>query len=123
MTQDSLRKLVVACFALLAVVGLAWELWLAPLRPGAWLLSLKVLPLVLALPGLHAGRVKTFQWWSMIVMIYLTEGLVRGVSDTGPSVPLAWIETALAATAFLAILAFVRNERRLVQDRSAQTLS
>ena len=112
MTPTLLRILVVACFAALALLGLAWELWLAPLRPGAWLMSLKVIPLVAALPGLHAGRVKTFQWWSMVVMVYLTEGLVRGVSDTGPSVPLAWIETALAATAFLAILAFVRQARR-----------
>jgi hypothetical protein len=32
----------------LIVLGLAWELWLAPLRPGGSLLALKVLPLVRA---------------------------------------------------------------------------
>mgnify|MGYP003343769779 CR=1 FL=1 len=110
---DSLRRVVVICFAALIALGLAWELWLAPLRPGAWLLSLKVLPLVAALPGLIAGRVRTFQWWSMIVMLYLTEGLVRGMSDRGPSVPLAWAEAVIASVAFLAILAFVRQQRRI----------
>jgi uncharacterized membrane protein len=55
MTQAPLRRLVVICFAALALLGLAWELWLAPLRPGAWLLSLKVLPLLLALPGQGKG--------------------------------------------------------------------
>jgi uncharacterized membrane protein len=92
-------------------LGVVWELWLAPLRPGAWLLSLKVLPLLLALPALLRGHVRTYQWWSMIVMIYLMEGLVRGASDSGASVPLAWIEAILAAAAFGAILLYVRNRR------------
>lgn len=108
-----MRWLVVGCFSALIALGLAWELWLAPLRPGAWLLALKVVPLVLALPGLIAGHVRTFQWWSMIVMLYLTEGLVRGASDTGASVPLAWIESTLSSIAFLAILAYVRAARRI----------
>lgn len=106
-----LKRTVVGCFAALTILGLAWELWLAPLRPGAWLLSLKVLPLVLALPALHAGRVRVFQWWSMIVMVYLMEGLVRAMSDRGPSVLLGWIEAGLAGIAFLAILAYVRTIR------------
>ena len=110
-TIPFLRRVVVGCFAALIVLGLAWELWLAPIRPGAWLLSLKVIPLALALPALIAGNVRTFQWWSMIVMLYLAEGLVRATSDRGPSVPLAWIEAGLAAVAFMAILAYVRSVR------------
>ena len=110
-TIQFLRRVVVGCFAALIVLGLVWELWLAPIRPGAWLLSLKVIPLVLALPALIAGNMRTFQWWSMIVMLYLCEGLVRATSDSGPSVPLAWIEAALAAIAFMAILAYVRSVR------------
>jgi uncharacterized membrane protein len=107
------RLTVVACFAGLIVLGLAWELWLAPLRPGAWLLALKVIPLALALPALMAGHVRTFQWWSMIVMLYLTEGLVRGASDIGTSASLAWAEAGLASVAFLAILGYVRSARRI----------
>ncbi|MFM8556459.1 MAG: DUF2069 domain-containing protein [Betaproteobacteria bacterium] len=110
-TIQFLRRVVVGCFAALIVLGLAWELWLAPIRPGAWLLSLKVIPLAVALPALIAGNVRTFQWWSMIVMLYLGEGLVRATSDRGPSVPLAWMEAGLAAVAFMAILAYVRSVR------------
>lgn len=111
MSSDLLRRLVLACFVSLIVLGLAWELWLAPLRPGAWLLSLKVLPLVVAVPAIARGQVRAFQWWSMGVLLYLTEGLVRATSDTGPSVPLAVIETVLAIVAFLAILGYVRSKR------------
>ncbi len=106
-----LRRIVVACFVALIVLGIAWEIWLAPLRPGAWLLSLKVVPLILALPGLAAGRVRVYQWWSMLILGYLAEGLVRATSDPGLSAHLAWIEVALAATAFTAIVLYVRASR------------
>jgi len=109
--RSILKRLVVSCFVALILLGLAWELWLAPLRPGAWLLSLKVIPLALALPALHAGRVRVFQWWSMIVMIYLMEGLVRAASDPGLGAVLGAIEASFAAIAFLAILAYVRSIR------------
>ena len=105
------HRIVLACVAALIVLGLAWELVLAPLRPGGSMLALKVVPLVLALPALARGGVRTFQWWSMAILIYLCEGLVRAVSDPGLSATLAWIETALAATAFAAILAYVRGRR------------
>jgi len=115
MSSDSpswLRRIVVVCFVSLIVLGIAWEIWLAPLRPGAWLLSLKVVPLMLALPGLAAGRVRVHQWWSMLILGYLAEGVVRATSDPGPSARLAWIELALAATAFTAIVLYVRAARR-----------
>jgi len=112
MSPDLLRRVVLACFVALIALGLAWETWLAPLRPGAWLLALKVVPLVAALPAIARGKVRAYQWWSMGVLLYLTEGLVRATSDTGPSVPLAVAESLLAATAFLAILGYVRSKQR-----------
>lgn len=112
MSSDSLRRIVLACFVALIALGLAWETWLAPLRPGAWVLALKVVPLAVALPAIARGAVRAYQWWSMGVLFYLTEGLVRATSDTGPSVPLAVVETLLAAIAFLAILGYVRSKAR-----------
>jgi uncharacterized membrane protein len=120
------RRIVIVCIIALIALGLAWELWLAPLRPASalgtnilglkltwlpasWSLSLKVLPLVFALPAMVAGRVKAFQWWSMAILIYVTEGLVRATSDQGLSRHLAWIEVVLATIAFLAILAYVKQ--------------
>ncbi len=112
MSLTALRRLVVGAFVALVALGLAWELWLAPLRPGGSALSLKVLPLAAALPALARGRVRAYQWWSMLVLAYLAEGLVRATSDRGPGVPLALLETVLAAFAFTAILLYVRAARR-----------
>jgi uncharacterized membrane protein len=111
-SPSSLRRIVVACFVALIVLGIAWETWLAPLRPGAWLLSLKVVPPAFALPGIAAGRVRAYQWWSMLILGYLAEGLVRAASDAGLSARLAWAEIAIAAVAFTAIVLYVRRVRR-----------
>jgi uncharacterized membrane protein len=112
MTEPRLRQIVLALFIALIILGIAWELWLAPLGPGAWLMSLKVLPLLIALPSLWRASLRTFQWWSMLVMIYLTEGLVRGMSDpTALSAALGWLEAALSGAAFAAILLYTRSQR------------
>lgn len=111
MSLAVLRRLVVACFVALIALGIAWELWLAPLRPGAWLLALKVVPLAVALPAVFAGRTRAYQWWSMLILGYLAEGLVRASSDRGHSAALAAVETLLAAVAFMAILLYVRETR------------
>ena len=61
------RALAVGSVAGLIVLGVAWELWLAPLRPGGTWLALKVLPLVFALAGLLRHRLYTYRWVSLLV--------------------------------------------------------
>lgn len=102
-----------AAVSLLALIALslAWELWLAPLRPGGSWLVLKVMPLLAALPGTLHGRRYTYQWSSMLALAYVAEGVVRASSDRGPSVPLAVIETALATAWFGACVFFARATR------------
>jgi hypothetical protein len=73
----------------LIVLGLAWELWLAPLRPGGSWWALKVLPLCIPLAGLLRRRMYTYRWVSLLVWPYFVEGVVRATSDRGPGVPLA----------------------------------
>ena len=103
-----LKWSIVVSMLLLAVLCIAWEVALAPIRDGAWLLSLKAIPLLIALPGMIKGRVRTFQWWSMLTMLYLSEGLVRATSESGLSQALAWGEAGLSALIFLLVLAWCR---------------
>ncbi|MGL6109399.1 MAG: DUF2069 domain-containing protein, partial [Rubrivivax sp.] len=67
----------------LIVLGLAWELWLAPTGTGT--LALKVLPLLLPLPGLWRARMYTYRWVSLLVWLYFAEGVVRATTDRGLS--------------------------------------
>lgn len=87
---------------------LAWELWLAPLRPGGSMLALKALPLLLPLFGILRGKRYTHQWTSMLALAYVTEGLVRAASDQGASQVLAMAEAALATLLFAGCLGHAR---------------
>ena len=60
---------------------LAWEMLVAPLKPGGSLLALKVIPLLLPLRGVIKRDVYTLQWSSMLILLYFAEGVVRAYSD------------------------------------------
>ena len=102
------RALAVACVLALIVLGLAWELWLAPVRGGHGMLALKVLPLCFPLAGLLRNRMYTYRWLSLLVWLYFVEGVVRASSDRGPGRWLAAIEVALCLVLFAACALHVR---------------
>ena len=89
----------------------AWELWLAPLRPGGSMLVLKVVPLLAGLFGILRGRRYTYQWMSMLILLYFTEGSVRATSDTGISQQLAIVETVLTVIFFASAIYYARATR------------
>ena len=105
----------------LILLGLAWELWLAPIRPGGSLLALKVLPLCLPLAGILKNRMYTYRWLSLLVWLYFTEGVVRAWSDKPPSNYLAMVEVALCLLLFAACALHVRV--RLKNAAAAQPLA
>jgi len=100
------RALALASLLALIALGLAWELWLAPTGRGT--LALKVLPLLLALPGLLNWRLYTFRWLSLVLWLYVAEGAVRAASDRGLGAPLALLEVVLCLLLFAACAAHVR---------------
>lgn len=102
------RALAVSSLLGLIVLGLAWELWLAPIRPGGSWLVLKVLPLCVPVAGLLKNRMYTYRWLSLLVWIYFTEGVVRAWSDPPPGRWLALVEIALCLLLFAACAFHVR---------------
>jgi uncharacterized membrane protein len=109
------RVVALACVGGLILLGLAWELWLAPTGSGT--LALKVLPLLLPLPGLLRHRMYTYRWLSLLVWIYFTEGVVRATSESGLSVGLAIVEIVLCLVLFATCAWHVRW--RLAKGRQA----
>ena len=115
MTADRLQVLrgtATASLIALIVLCVAWELWLAPLRPGGSLMALKALPLALPLGGIWSGRRYTYQWSCMLILAYFAEGVMRAWSDAGPlSQALALLEAALSVLFFGAVVAYARLTR------------
>lgn len=106
------RAVAVACLLALAALALAWELWLAPLRPGGSWLALKSLPLLLPLPGLLRHRMYTYRWVSLFVWLYFAEGVVRASGDRPPGNALALVQTLLCVALFTACALHVRLRLR-----------
>ena len=110
-------------FSLIAlfILCVLWEIWLAPLRAGGTLLFLKALPLACAFRGVSKGSLYTIQWASMLVLLYLMEGVVRVMSDPpGPSIAMAWMEIVLSSIFFFAALFYVRPAKRFAKQLKTQ---
>lgn len=110
----------VASASLIALIFLcvAWELWLAPLRPGGSWLVLKALPLLFPLMGILKGRRYTYQWAPMLMLAYFSEGVVRAWSDSGPAAWLAGLEVALSVAFFFAAIYYAKFSAPSRQARS-----
>ena len=105
--KNPYQILALAAFIDLFILCVCWEWFLSPLRPeGSWLI-LKALPLLLPMRGIWKGNVYTMQWASMLILLYITEGLVR-ISESGWNFYLAILETLLATIAFICLLMYLR---------------
>jgi uncharacterized membrane protein len=111
------RGVAIGSVLALIALGLAWELWLAPTGRGT--LALKVLPLLLPLPGLWRNRMYTYRWLSLMVWLYFTEGVVRATSDRGIGAVLGLMELLLCLLLFAACAAHVRWRLRDAKVRAS----
>ena len=105
--KNPYQLLAFAAFVDLFILCVAWEWLISPLRPGGSWLILKGIPLLFAIPGIWKGKVYTMQWASMLILLYVTEGLVR-ILETGTNFCLAVLETILATTAFVCLLIYLK---------------
>jgi len=94
----------------LIALGLAWELGLAPTGSGT--LALKVLPLALCVLGVWRHRMYTYRWLSLLIWLYVMEGVVRAVTERGIGQRLAALEIFLGVLLFGACAAYVRLRLR-----------
>jgi uncharacterized membrane protein len=101
-----LRALAAASLVAMIVLGLAWELWLAPTGGRTW--AVKVLPLAFGVAGVLRFRMFTYRWLSLLVWLYVAEGAVRAFTERGLALPLGWAQALLGLLLFAACAAHVR---------------
>lgn len=112
------QRVAVASLLGLIVLGLLWELRLAP--TGSGMLALKVLPLTFAVAGLLKRRLYTYRWVALLVWLYFIEGVVRAAGDPGLSARLAMLEIVLTLVLFAACAAHVRWRLRAAATTGAR---
>jgi uncharacterized membrane protein len=107
LSKNPYQLIATAAFIDLFILCVAWEWFISPLRPGGSWLILKAIPLLFAIPGLWKGNVYTMQWASMLILLYITEGLVR-ILETGTNFWMAALETTIATIGFVCLLMFLK---------------
>jgi len=107
LSKNPYQLIATAAFVDLFILCIAWEWFISPLRPGGSWLILKAIPLLFAIPGLWKGKVYTMQWASMLILLYITEGLVR-ILETGANFWMAVLETTLGTVAFVCLLIYLK---------------
>ena len=111
MTARNYQLAASASLIALIFLGLGWELWWAPIKPGGSWLVLKSIVLLAPLFGILRGKRSTYKWTSLLVQFYLLEGLVRATSDSGIAQRLAIVETMLATILFVSVILYIRATR------------
>jgi uncharacterized membrane protein len=104
---STIRSLTVSAVFAMVLLCLAWELILAP--TGGRTLALKAVPWAASLFGLMRHRLYTYRWLSLLVWLYIAEGLVRLFGREGGWVPaLSIVEIGLSMVVFALCVAHVR---------------
>jgi len=114
---DGWRRAFAAALAALLLLEILWEIWLAPLRPGAFWLALKALPLALLWPGVAQARRRAAQWALLLLPWYFAEGVVRAWSDSGRQALCAATAALLALLALAAGLGWMRSQGKSERAR------
>jgi uncharacterized membrane protein len=118
--NQNLRRVSTVSLLALIVLCVLWETVLAPIRPGGSLLFLKALPLAFPLRGILRGNLYTYQWASMLVLLYAMEGAVRVMSDPATlSRAMAGLELALSVVFFCSAILYVRPAKQAARRNRA----
>jgi len=111
----------IGSLALLIVWCVAWEMWIAPLKPGGSWAVLKAVPLVFPLLGVIKRDIYTLQWTSMMILIYFIEGVVRAWADK--LTPwLGWGEVAIVVVYFLCAILYVQPYKKAAKQAARELL-
>lgn len=127
MVNDKLHRYfhrgAMASLVLLVIWCVLWEMVLAPLHPGGSWVVLKAVPLLVPLYGVFKRDIYTLQWSSMMILLYFTEGVVRGYSDKGTmSAWLGWGEAAIVCVYFVCAVLYLRPYKKAAKRMAKELL-
>lgn len=109
-----MKTAALASFLALLLLTLFWEGWLAPKTHWLFWIGVKTLPLLLLLPGVWRLRLRSLVIACLVLLLYLTEGLVLTWTERNSGfglhqlLPYALLETMLVLAFILSASLHVR---------------
>jgi uncharacterized membrane protein len=108
---DRWRRAAAFALAALAVLELAWEWKLAPLRPGGSWLVLKAVPVAWAALAVSLHRPRAVTIAALVLLACFTEAVVRAATEPAWPSRIALVAGAASVLAFVALARATRRAR------------
>ncbi len=96
----------------LMILTLGWDGIYTPLQTSWILVVIKLLPLILPIRGILSGRIYTYQYCSMLIMLYFAESVMRLWDLSFWSRALASIELILCVLFFVCCLKYLNHFKK-----------
>jgi uncharacterized membrane protein len=107
------RNITLACYVLLILMMIITSLpSMLPEGASPWLaLTIKLVPLLIIMPGLLLDQLRAFIWLCFIVLFYFTQSVVETFLSLGASID--YLITFLTVTQFLSAMFYIKWARTL----------
>ena len=92
----------------LIILNLLWEIFYNPLQENGSMMVLKSLILLIPLSGILKKNVYTYQWSSMLILLFFIEGVVRFYSEDELSQMMALFQIILSIIFFISTIFFCK---------------
>jgi len=107
------RNITLACYVLLILMMIITSLpSMLPEGTSPWIaLVIKLVPLLIIMPGLLLDQLRAFIWLCFIVLFYFTQSVVETFLSKGASID--YLITFLTVTQFLSAMFYIKWARSL----------
>ena len=92
----------------LIILNLLWEIFYNPLQENGSMMVLKSLILLIPLSGILKKNLYTYQWSSMLILLFFIEGVVRFYSEDELSQMMALFQIILTIIFFISTIFFCK---------------
>ena len=97
----------------LIILNLLWEIFYNPLQENGSMMVLKSLILLIPLSGILKKNVYTYQWSSMLILLFFIEGVVRFYSEKESSQTMALSQIILSIIFFISTIFFCKSKKKI----------
>ena len=95
----------------LIILNLLWEIFYNPLQEDGSLMVFKALILLIPLSGILKKNLYTYQWSSMLILLFFIEGIVRFYSEKEISQIMALSQIILSIIFFISTIFFCKYSK------------
>jgi uncharacterized membrane protein len=114
--SSTLLRIAIGCLVALALASIALPLVGPGATHGIGLAVVKVALIAFVASRVRRVDVYALQWSSMLVLLFIAEGIVRAMTDPSPASWLGGLAVVAGGAYFFAVLAYLRPVKKAARE-------